>query len=182
MDNFQDLNKKVIYEIRDVHNELEELSEDEQEIRYKEPRVQEVWAIKREIKKGFKVHSRPPETIFCNPDLPPKKKKGEDEPGADNVDAAIECNSFYKLGRLVGRGTFGKVSLALHKLTRKVVAVKSISNSRKAQFDAKEAARIDKEYKIMQMMRHRNVVKIFERITVNDAKGGARSLIFMELA
>ncbi len=33
---------------------------------------------------------------------------------------------FYKIGRVLGRGGFGKVNLGLHRLTRKLVAIKSI--------------------------------------------------------
>ena len=32
--------------------------------------------------------------------------------------------SFYKFGRLIGRGAFGKVNLALHVLTGRLVAIK----------------------------------------------------------
>jgi serine/threonine protein kinase len=32
----------------------------------------------------------------------------------------------YKVGRVIGKGAFGKVNLALHRLTRKLVAIKSI--------------------------------------------------------
>lgn len=32
---------------------------------------------------------------------------------------------FYKIGKILGRGAFGKVNLALHRLTRKLVAIKS---------------------------------------------------------
>ena len=34
---------------------------------------------------------------------------------------------FYRAGKMLGRGAFGKVNLGMHKLTRKLVAVKSIN-------------------------------------------------------
>jgi serine/threonine protein kinase len=34
--------------------------------------------------------------------------------------------NFYKIGKVIGKGAFGKVNLGLHKLTRKVVAMKSV--------------------------------------------------------
>jgi len=33
---------------------------------------------------------------------------------------------FYRIGRTLGRGAFGKVSLCLHKLAHSLVAIKSI--------------------------------------------------------
>jgi serine/threonine protein kinase len=34
---------------------------------------------------------------------------------------------FYKIGKMLGRGAFGKVNLAMHKMTRKLVAIKSLN-------------------------------------------------------
>ena len=34
---------------------------------------------------------------------------------------------FYRAGKMLGRGAFGKVNLGMHKLTRKLVAIKSIN-------------------------------------------------------
>lgn len=34
---------------------------------------------------------------------------------------------FYRAGKMLGRGAFGKVSMGMHKLTRKLVALKSIN-------------------------------------------------------
>jgi serine/threonine protein kinase len=39
----------------------------------------------------------------------------------------VTTTDFYKVGRMLGKGAFGKVSLAMHKLTRKLVAVKSMN-------------------------------------------------------
>lgn len=85
---------------------------DEQDILKHSPRAIEIWSIQRDIKKEFKVHSRPPKTIFSQQYQDP-----EDE---------LRCTTFYKLGKLIGRGGFGKVNLGMHKLTRKIVAIKSI--------------------------------------------------------
>lgn len=34
---------------------------------------------------------------------------------------------YYKIGKVIGKGAFGKVNLAIHRLTTKFVALKSIS-------------------------------------------------------
>jgi serine/threonine protein kinase len=35
--------------------------------------------------------------------------------------------NFYRIGKMLGRGAFGKVNLAMHKLVRKLVALKSLN-------------------------------------------------------
>lgn len=99
--NFRELNdvKKVfIYEVKDVKEELEELTEDEDEINLKPKFEKEKWLIKKQIKLSFKKDMKAPDTEF----------------------------DFYKIGKVIGKGKTGKVNLGLHKLTRKVVAIKSI--------------------------------------------------------
>lgn len=36
---------------------------------------------------------------------------------------------FYRIGKVLGKGAFGKVNLALHHLTKRMVAIKSINKS-----------------------------------------------------
>ena len=42
-------------------------------------------------------------------------------------DAPKTTPEFYRAGKMLGRGAFGKVSLGMHKLSRKLVALKSIN-------------------------------------------------------
>ena len=42
-------------------------------------------------------------------------------------DAPKTTHEFYRAGKMLGRGAFGKVSLGMHKLSRKLVALKSIN-------------------------------------------------------
>lgn len=36
---------------------------------------------------------------------------------------------FYRIGKILGKGAFGKVNLAMHWLTEKLVAIKSINKT-----------------------------------------------------
>lgn len=42
-------------------------------------------------------------------------------------EAPDTTTDFYRAGKMLGRGAFGKVCLGMHKLTRKLVAIKSIN-------------------------------------------------------
>lgn len=66
----------------------------------------------------------------------------------------------------MGRGSFGKVNLALHKLTRKIVAIKSINKN--LAIDEDRMKRVENEINLMSKMRHRNVCKFFERLETKD--------------
>jgi serine/threonine protein kinase len=57
--------------------------------------------MKRDIKMAFKRYEEPPKTKL----------------------------DWYMLGRVLGRGSCSKVNLALHILTRKVVALKSVNKN-----------------------------------------------------
>jgi serine/threonine protein kinase len=45
----------------------------------------------------------------------------------DNEEPPITTTDFYRIGKMLGRGAFGKVNLAMHKLVRKLVAIKSLN-------------------------------------------------------
>ena len=66
---------------------------------------------------------------------------------------------FYKIGRILGRGAFGKVNLALHILSGYLVAMKSF-NKNKKNFPMRK---IKNEVKIMQKHRyHKGIIKLLE--------------------
>ena len=63
------------------------------------PRVIEMMDISKRIKQAFNETDEAPETT----------------------------TDFYRAGKMLGRGAFGKVNLGMHKLTRKLIAIKSIN-------------------------------------------------------
>lgn len=98
------------------------------------PRSQEIAGIMRVVKDAFKDKNKPPLT---------------------NID-------FYRVGKMLGRGAFGKVNLAMHKLVRKLVALKSLN--KEALTDQDQKKRLLKEVNLLLKLRHSHVVKIYETI------------------
>ena len=93
-------------------------------------------------------------------------KKRNDAPATDIT--------FYRVGKMLGRGAFGKVNLAMHKLVRKLVALKSLN--KEILTDKDQKARIMKEVGLLLNLRHTHVVKIYE--TIETSK---HIIIVMEL-
>jgi serine/threonine protein kinase len=129
--NFKELNEikqDFIYEVKDVEAELEMLTEDEDEISLKPLYEREIWEIKKNIKLSFKKDLKAPDTDF----------------------------DYYKVGKIIGKGASGKVNLGLHKLTRKVVAMKSVKiDSMNKDISMK---RVTNEFDILASLRHKNIV------------------------
>ena len=69
--------------------------------------------------------------------------------------------SFYKYGRLIGQGAFGKVNLGLNVLTGRVVAVKSF-NKQKLNNETENKNKIFYETDLMKLLNHPNITKILE--------------------
>eukprot|EP00826_Nyctotherus_ovalis_P045050 TRINITY_DN4930_c0_g1_i10.p1 TRINITY_DN4930_c0_g1~~TRINITY_DN4930_c0_g1_i10.p1 ORF type:complete len:487 (-),score=150.53 TRINITY_DN4930_c0_g1_i10:288-1748(-) len=68
---------------------------------------------------------------------------------------------FYKVGRVLGKGAFGKVRVGLHKLTGKLVAIKSIQKSVLASEESQKKA--VQEFNVLKLLRHPNVIRLYER-------------------
>ena len=69
--------------------------------------------------------------------------------------------SFYKYGRLIGQGAFGKVNLGLNILTGRVVAVKSF-NKQTLNNETENKIKIFYETDLMKQLNHPNITKILE--------------------
>ena len=90
-------------------------------------------------------------------------------------DAPDTNTDFYRAGKMLGRGAFGKVCLGMHKLTRKLVAIKSINKEYLS--EEKQKNKVMHEVGILlRLNRHPNVVKLFETFET-----GRHILLVMEL-
>lgn len=64
---------------------------------------------------------------------------------------------FYRIGKLLGKGAFGKVNLGIHKLTEKMVAIKSIKKELLTNEESKR--KIMQEFMILKLLNHNSVIK-----------------------
>ena len=70
--------------------------------------------------------------------------------------------SFYKFGRVIGKGAFGKVNLGLHILTGRIVAIKSFNKTKFTKESYKN--KIMNEINLMKNLKHFSVVKLLDTI------------------
>ena len=74
--------------------------------------------------------------------------------------------SFYKYGRLIGKGAFGKVNLGLHILTGRIVAIKSFNKKNLKNERAK--SKIYHEINLMKNLRHSSIVKLLDNFETKN--------------
>lgn len=67
---------------------------------------------------------------------------------------------WYKIGKVMGKGAFGKVNLAIHRLATKFVALKSINKS--VMKDEASKRKVMQEFNILRHTRHCNIVRLYE--------------------
>ena len=72
----------------------------------------------------------------------------------------------YVFGESLGKGTFGKVDKAEHKMTGVPVAMKILEKSRIT--DIADVNRVTREIRILKRVRHENVVRLFNVIDTLD--------------
>ena len=133
--------KKIVkmYDIEDIQNELMELSDsDETDMDDKAQDQIDKFKIKKKVRYYFKTH-------FVAPD--------------SELD-------YFKYGRVLGKGAYGKVNVCMQKLSSKLCAVKSINLNKVTAESA--IKRIANEKDILEKIRHPNIVKLYE--TIRDAR------------
>jgi serine/threonine protein kinase len=77
-----------------------------------------------------------------------------------NKIAPPTTTDFYKIGKLLGKGAFGKVHLGVHKLTGKLVAIKSIKKEFLTNSQSKK--KVMQEFSILKLLRHDSIIRLYE--------------------
>lgn len=96
------------------------------------PRSKEVNILSNVVKECFNKHGKMPKTRI----------------------------ELYKVGKMLGKGAFGKVNLGLHRLTRKLVAMKSTNKVAMSEESTKKKMQI--EIDILKSLRHPSHIKLLE--------------------
>ena len=68
---------------------------------------------------------------------------------------------FYRIGRVLGKGAFGKVNLACHKVCEHLVAIKSIQKS-VLKNELEQKKRVMQEITILKQSNHPNIVGLYD--------------------
>ncbi|KAI8818707.1 kinase-like domain-containing protein, partial [Fimicolochytrium jonesii] len=84
-----------------------------------------------------------------------------DKDDTSNPDVHLLAIGNYHFQKTVGEGNFAKVKLAKHKLTGVEVAIKIID---KTTLDEKKLGKLYREVRIMKLLHHPNIVKLYEVI------------------
>lgn len=66
----------------------------------------------------------------------------------------------YSVKKTLGEGSFGKVKLAVHRISGQEVALKIIS--RKKLISRDMAGRVEREIQYLQLLRHPHIIKLYE--------------------
>ena len=78
-----------------------------------------------------------------------------------NKEAPTTTSEFYKIGRVIGKGAFGKVNLAQHRLSEQLVAIKSI-NKEFLKNEKDQKKKLMQEVGILKQSSHPAVVKFLD--------------------
>jgi 5'-AMP-activated protein kinase catalytic alpha subunit len=72
----------------------------------------------------------------------------------------ITTLDYYKFMKLIGKGAFGKVTLGIHKLSGKYVAIKTVDKS--LMKDDYQRKKVLQEVHLLKKVRHTNVIRLLE--------------------
>lgn len=89
------------------------------------------------------------------PPTPPPEAR----PQTKNLQRANQRLGQYQILSTLGEGSFGKVKLAVHQVTKQQVALKIISRRKLMARDM--AGRIEREIQYLQLLRHPHIIKLY---------------------
>ena len=84
----------------------------------------------------------------------------------------------YVLGKTIREGTFSKVKLGTHTLTNEAVAVKILE--KRTICDVSNVERVSRELHILKLLRHPNIIHLYEVISIQIIETTNRLFIIME--
>ncbi|KAF2673706.1 Pkinase-domain-containing protein [Microthyrium microscopicum] len=102
------------------------------------------------------------------PYQPPALPKSKQSERTDRVDLTSRTNNRlgqYDIQHTLGEGSFGKVKLAIHRITKQKVALKIINRNKLVTRDM--AGRIEREIQYLQLLRHPHIIKLWTVITTS---------------
>jgi len=100
-----------------------------------------------------RTQTRPPEPSST-------RRNGEAQPAPPAPQKKIEQRiGAYQIIRTLGEGSFGKVKLAVHRVTNQQVALKIIA--RKKLISRDMAGRVEREIEYLQLLRHPHIIKLY---------------------
>eukprot|EP01137_Pigoraptor_chileana_P036195 Opistho-2@31370 len=92
---------------------------------------------------------------------PSSAARRKDSTSSASRTPTVQMIGNYRLEKTIGKGNFAKVKLAKHVLTGEEVAVKIIE---KAELNEASLAKLFREVRIMKLMDHPNIIKLYEVI------------------
>lgn len=106
------------------------------------------------------------------PRPPPVKQASVDRAGTSVGDMASgrigQRIGQYSVKKTLGEGSFGKVKLAVHRISGQEVALKIISRKKLNSRDM--AGRVEREIQYLQLLRHPHIIKLYENLCVHVRK------------
>lgn len=117
-----------------TEDKVPEFSSSDEDVNFENltPRSNEIYQVTKEIKRSFKENDEPPKTKI----------------------------TFYKIGKAIGKGAFGKVNMAMHILARKLVAIKSIKKEYSRQKE--DNNKLLREISILTILPEKYFVKLYD--------------------
>ena len=111
---------------------IQELEDSEQTVEPMSPRSREVALLTKVIADCFVKYNKMPKTRI----------------------------ELYRVGKILGKGAFGKVNLGLHRLTRRLVAIKSTDKDQVKEESMKR--KMMQEIDILKSLKHTSHIKLLE--------------------